>query len=138
MRLALEDEHDVAVVMSVTAAIERIRRGESFDLILCDLMLPGLSGVDLHGWLGEHAPELLASIVFTSGGAFTSDTEAFLKREDVRHIDKPFPSMSELRAVVRQHLRRISAERAAIRPAAVGAVARARSEQGRRDHDGEP
>lgn len=110
MRRALEDEHEVVVVTSATEAVERIRGGERFDLILCDLMLPGLSGVDFHGWVGRHAPELVKTIVFSSGGAYTPHAAAFLRRADVRHIEKPFPSLPELRALIREHLQRIRAE----------------------------
>jgi hypothetical protein len=54
------------------------------------------------------------SIVFTSGGAYTPRAVAFLQRADVQHIEKPFPSLPELRALVRQHLQRIRTEGAGI------------------------
>lgn len=37
----LRGTHEVTVDGSPHAALERLRRGERYDLILCDLMMPG-------------------------------------------------------------------------------------------------
>jgi CheY-like chemotaxis protein len=101
----LESEHDIVVLPSAKEALDRIATGERFDLILCDLMLPGVSGVDFHERIGPIAPELVERILFTTGGAYTPRAEAFLARPDIRHIEKPFPSIAVFRAAVQEHLR---------------------------------
>jgi DNA-binding response OmpR family regulator len=106
VRRALEPEHDVVVLASANEALDYIARGKRFDLVLCDLMLPGVSGVDFHGRVGSLAPELVEHIIFITGGAYTPRAEAFLKRADIRYMEKPFSSVSALRAVVQEHFRR--------------------------------
>ena len=106
MRRVLEPGYEIVLATSAKEALDRIAAGERFDLVLCDLMLPGLSGVDFHERVGTSAPDLVERIVFTTGGAYTPRAEAFLARTDIQHIDKPFPSVSAFRAVVQQHLQR--------------------------------
>jgi CheY-like chemotaxis protein len=106
MRRVLEPGHEIVLATSAKEALDRIAAGERFDLVLCDLMLPGLSGVDFHERVGTSAPDLVERIVFTTGGAYTPRAEAFLARSDIRHIEKPFPSVSAFRAVVQQYLQR--------------------------------
>jgi CheY-like chemotaxis protein len=90
----LAPEHNVIVLTSARDALDRIAGGERFDLILCDLMLPGLSGVEFHERLGSIAPEVVDRVVFVTGGAYSPRSEAFLKRADIRHFEKPFASLA--------------------------------------------
>src|SRR5206468_11010016 len=57
VRRALSREHEVSAVTSAQEALERILLGEGFDLILCDLLMPGMTGMDLHAELSARAPE---------------------------------------------------------------------------------
>ncbi len=61
--------------------------GEPFDLVFCDLMMPGYSGIDLYG---ELPPEQQSRFVFVTGGAFTARAQSFLASIPNRTIDKPF------------------------------------------------
>ena len=103
----LAPEHEVVVLASAEEALGRIAAGERFDLILCDLLLPGMSGMAFYLHLGFAAPDVVERVVFITGGAISAHAEAFLGRPDVRHHEKPFSSLAELRAVVREHLRRL-------------------------------
>ena len=49
-------EHDVTVVESARAALDRIAAGERYDLVLSDLLMPGLSGMDLYRELVRARP----------------------------------------------------------------------------------
>jgi len=73
----------------------------NFDLILCDMMMPRMSGVELHQWLSQVDPALARRMVFITGGAFTAPAQAFLQRAEVNHLEKPFSSAT-LRRVVRE------------------------------------
>jgi DNA-binding response OmpR family regulator len=106
----LAPPHDVLVLTRAQEALGRIARGERFDLILCDLMLPGVSAVGFHEQLGLIAPELVGNVVVVTGGAYSQESEAFLKRADIRRIEKPFPSLGAFRAMVHEHLRRVCGE----------------------------
>jgi CheY-like chemotaxis protein/anti-sigma regulatory factor (Ser/Thr protein kinase) len=96
-------DHDVTTVTSVRDALSRLGAGEQFDLILCDLMMPEMTGMDLHEELQQSMPDQAAKFIFMSGGAFTDNARAFLARSCNPVIDKPFRG-SGLRQVVARFL----------------------------------
>ena len=64
--------------------------GGPFDLVLCDLMMPGMSGMDLAAWIEEHHPALSRRMIFMTGGAFTPEAEEFLASAVHPSLEKPF------------------------------------------------
>jgi CheY-like chemotaxis protein len=86
-------------------ALDRISAGERFDLVLCDLMLPGLTGMDFYDRVKEIAPELVERIAFVTGGAYTRRATNFVEQAHVPVLEKPF-TVSMLRAFVRERLLR--------------------------------
>jgi PAS domain S-box-containing protein len=92
-------EHDVTAVHTGTEALERILRGERYDRILCDLMMPVMSGMELHDELLRVAPDQASAMVFISGGAFTPASDAFVEANRDRFVAKPF-DRSTLRRVI--------------------------------------
>jgi signal transduction histidine kinase len=97
-------DHDVTTVTSATAAIQSLDAGERYDLILCDLMMPEMSGMDFYARLQQIAPDQAWKIRFMTGGAFTEETQAFLAQFPSEPIEKPF-STAKLRAQVQRFLR---------------------------------
>jgi two-component system, NtrC family, sensor kinase len=85
----LSGRHDVTVATSAIEALTLIETGKRFDLILSDLMMPEMSGMDLHTRLVDIAPGQAACMIFMSGGAFSADAESFLDAQPFR-IEKPF------------------------------------------------
>lgn len=69
--------------------------GDSFDLIYCDLMMKGLSGMELAEALSSRAPSQLRKIVFMTGGAFTPRARAFCESHADQCVDKPFDILAE-------------------------------------------
>ncbi|HEU5074566.1 MAG TPA: response regulator, partial [Polyangiaceae bacterium] len=92
-------EHDVVCVESAREALDRIERGETFDLIFSDVMMPGMSGLDFYEALLSRDPALARQVVFISGGAVTERAEAFLRSVPNSVITKPFTMASLLRKV---------------------------------------
>jgi signal transduction histidine kinase len=95
-------DHDVTAVTSARAALDLLESGKCFDLVLCDLMMPGMSGMDLYGALLLRHPAFAPKVVFLTGGAFTPEADAFLRRVGNRRLSKPFDS-DELRGLARLH-----------------------------------
>ncbi|MBI2920604.1 MAG: PAS domain S-box protein [Planctomycetes bacterium] len=95
----LEPDHEVVAETEGGAALERLRAGEVFDVILCDLMMPRMTGMDLHAELSKSMPELAARMVFLTGGAFTPRSQAFLQTEGLKWLEKPFQLEDLLRAM---------------------------------------
>jgi CheY-like chemotaxis protein len=98
-------QHEVKSFDRALGAFECMCQGERFDVILCDLMMPDMSGMELHAWLSRMAPDQAARMVFLTGGIFTSGARAFLNAVPNQHIEKPFDT-HRLRIVVNGCLRR--------------------------------
>ncbi|KFE65299.1 response regulator [Hyalangium minutum] len=97
---SLRQEHDITALTSAREALTQLIRGERYDLILCDLMMPEMSGMDLFEEIARVAPEQSSRVVFLTGGAFTPMARDFLGRVKNRHMEKPF-TPKELREFVR-------------------------------------
>lgn len=82
--------HEVLVADSGSAGREVLARDQRFDVILCDLMMPGFTGMDLYQWLADEHPELTGRIVFVTGGAFTPRAGKLLKEVPNLRLQKPF------------------------------------------------
>jgi CheY-like chemotaxis protein len=101
---SLASEHDVALAGSASDALERVTGGERFDVIICDLMMPQMTGMELHAALSRVAPDQAARVVFVTGGAFTAGARAFLDAVPNQRIEKPFETQ-QLRAVLNDSIR---------------------------------
>lgn len=106
----LSKEHDVVATSSARDALAMCSKGEHFDLIMCDLMMPDMTGMDLYLELVRVAPAQAEHMVFLTGGAFTPKARDFLAITPVEHLEKPFEP-SNLRAFVQRYLRVHSASR---------------------------
>jgi nitrogen-specific signal transduction histidine kinase/CheY-like chemotaxis protein len=97
----LGGRHQVAAVTSAREALERIERGEQFDGVVCDLMMPEMSGIDLHRALTRSAPRLAERMVLMTGGAFTPAAQEFLSESHIPCVEKPFEADALLEALAR-------------------------------------
>jgi signal transduction histidine kinase/CheY-like chemotaxis protein len=104
VRRSLASEHEVVAVASGDEALEHLTRGARFDVILCDLMMPGVSGMELHAELTRVAPDQAERLVLMTGGAFTEEARVFLERSRGAVLEKPF-AVQQVRAAVRARLR---------------------------------
>ncbi len=90
----LGETREVTIAFSGKQALdvieEVIERGTSFDVILCDLMMPELTGMGVYAELKQRSPELARKMVFMTGGAFTEAAADFLERVAPLQIAKPF------------------------------------------------
>ena len=71
--------HEVVEASSADEGLSILARDQRFDVILCDLMMPGRSGTDFYRDLSARSPQLANRFLFVSGGAVTAETEAFLR-----------------------------------------------------------
>jgi CheY-like chemotaxis protein len=97
---ALRD-HEVTALSDPNEAIRRIVAGQRFDVILCDLMMPNITGMDVHAQLMECAPEMAERMVFITGGAFTEQAREFL--ENRPSFEKPM-DLRALRGLIAEKL----------------------------------
>jgi PAS domain S-box-containing protein len=84
----------VTTAESVRAALAELNQMSDFDVVLCDLMMPGESGIEFFGVLRALYPSLLTRIAFITGGAVTPDTSKFLETAARPVLNKPFNAQS--------------------------------------------
>ena len=96
------DGHRVTVASSGMAGLDALTR-QDFDLILCDLRMPGLDGKAIHRRLSETRPELLDRFVFITGDTFAQQASAFFEETGSCYLEKPF-TPTEVREMVEQVL----------------------------------
>ncbi len=70
-------------------AIQNLESGR-YDLIVSDIRMPGLNGIQLYDWIKAQQPHMASRILFTTGDSFDPDTRAFLERAQAPHLGKPF------------------------------------------------
>jgi PAS domain S-box-containing protein len=103
LRRLLSNEHVVSIVGNGREALERVQAGERYDVILCDLMMPEMTGSDLYAALTETAPDQAGRIIFITGGAFSPGAQNFLDRVPNPCFEKPC-DIQKLRSAIRQQI----------------------------------
>jgi CheY-like chemotaxis protein len=96
--------HVVSTVTSSMAALELFNAGERFDIVLCDLMMPEMGGLDLYQEVTRAAPEQASRFVFMSGASLSAQVSAFLATLPNALLHKPF-DMRRLVDLVRDRLK---------------------------------
>ena len=93
MRVALvrilDAQHDVLSAASGEEALALIA-SLPFDVILCDVMMPGMSGIDFYRRLAVTDPVLAAHVVFMSGGIMGATAADDLDGLSNPRLAKPF------------------------------------------------
>ena len=112
-RLLQEEGHRVRAASSGREALEALE-GEAYDLVLTDLTMPGMSGMDLLSEIREKWPEM-SVILITAFGTVESAVEAMHKGA-FHYITKPF-KLDEVRIFTQRALQegRTRRELAALR-----------------------
>ena len=89
--IALElDDSDVHIAGNGSEGLDRLREGGRFHLVLCDLMMPVMNGIELYAAVQTERPDMIVRFVFMTGCAFTPSARAFLAKVTNAVIEKPF------------------------------------------------
>jgi signal transduction histidine kinase len=97
----LKDEHEIVTAENGDAALAALKKDAGFDLVLCDLMMPGRNGMELHGLLERDHPRLARRVIIMSGGETTPAAADFLEKSRLTRLSKPFRAAA-LRAAIRE------------------------------------
>jgi CheY-like chemotaxis protein len=97
-------DYEVVAVTRAASALEILTAGARFDLILCDLLMPEMSGMELYRRIRARVPDQVPRIVFFTGAEFNPEVRDFLKEVPNLWIEKPF-EFSALLALVRDRIR---------------------------------
>jgi CheY-like chemotaxis protein len=92
------EEHDVVLAVTGREALTRIAE-ERPDVIVTDLMMPEMTGMELYAAVQERDPDLATRVLFVTGGAFTPSAQAFVAAMHERVMLKPVKPAALLAAV---------------------------------------
>jgi two-component system NtrC family sensor kinase len=62
----------------------------SYDLIVCDVRMPGLSGPEIYRRVQDRNPDLARRTIFTTGDGINPTTQRFFDETGVPYLNKPF------------------------------------------------
>ncbi len=99
-RVLTGEGHKVGTVDNAADALKKIE-SKKYNLILVDIKMPGMNGVELYKRIQKIDKSLAQKVVFITGDVMGADTEKFLSETKVAHIDKPFDAEQLIREVKR-------------------------------------
>ena len=100
VRRMLAPEHDVVGISSVREAVERAQTGERYDAVLCDFVMPELTGMDLLAEFAAISESLARRVIFMTGGSYFPGAAEFLEGIENPKVEKPFDAAA-LRSAIR-------------------------------------
>lgn len=86
----LGDYYDLETAEGAAAGFEALERDERYDAILCDVMMPDVSGIDFFHTLRGRRPDLAERLIFVTGGIFTEEAQSGLEDAGRPCLFKPF------------------------------------------------
>jgi PAS domain S-box-containing protein len=104
MERVLSEEHDVVVASSGRVALQRVAEGP-FDVVVCDLLMPEMSGADFWAELQRRDEALAAHTILVTGAGLIEDARAAMGAFEGPIVEKPFTA-ADLRGAVAQLLPR--------------------------------
>jgi DNA-binding response OmpR family regulator len=99
----LSDENETVFEPDAAAALARLSRGERYDVVLCDVMMPGIDGMELYLRLAAANPEMARRVVFMTAGVLDERVASFLDRVSNLVLVKPFDT-GALRALIERRV----------------------------------
>ena len=89
--------HSARSIANADDGLRLLLADSTIDLVFCDLMMKGMTGMDLHARLVEVAPQLLHKVVFMTGGAYSPEARDFLLAHPDDVVEKPFDLPREVK-----------------------------------------
>jgi CheY-like chemotaxis protein len=89
-RRMLGEAHELVTALGGPEALSVLEKDTRFDVVMCDLQMPEMSGMELHTAVVQRYPALANRFVFVTGGAFSGDARRFLEESVTAVIQKPF------------------------------------------------
>jgi CheY-like chemotaxis protein len=110
------EEHDVVTVDCGEDALALVTAGQRFDLILCDVMMPGMNGAALLAHLEVDHPAQAERLIFMMDRMISPIIQHLLEGVPNLCIERPF-DMEGLRALIERRIRTVPDSRTGSRTA---------------------
>ncbi|MGB8829876.1 MAG: PAS domain S-box protein, partial [Dehalococcoidales bacterium] len=89
-RVFIQMGHTVDIVADAESAIAKLDDGSVYDIILSDVRMPGMSGIELHAFILKKMPAMRNKIIFITGDVMGADIKDFLMQNNLSYFAKPF------------------------------------------------
>jgi two-component system NtrC family sensor kinase len=88
-RVFIQMGHTVDTVADAESAIAKLDDGSVYDIILSDVRMPGMSGIELHAFILKKMPAMRNKIIFITGDVMGADIKDFLMQNNLSYFAKP-------------------------------------------------
>jgi len=88
-RLLTREGHAVETMSSAQMALKSLN-DKKYDLILLDIKMPGMNGIEFYNHMKDIAPSLQRKVVCITGDVISAKNKAFLEKAKIPCITKPF------------------------------------------------
>jgi DNA-binding NtrC family response regulator len=82
--------HSVDVISDAASAMEIIDAGTIYDIIITDVRMPGINGMDLYKLIIRRMPEMKNRVIVITGDVMGEDIKSFLTDYQIPYLTKPF------------------------------------------------
>jgi CheY-like chemotaxis protein len=89
-KVLTQSGHSVDTVSDAGKALDKLGAGETYDVILTDVRMPGMNGIELYSRILEKTPAMKNKIIFITGDVMGLDIKAFLTQNNLSYLAKPF------------------------------------------------
>lgn len=93
-RLLTQEGYKVETMSSAQMALQRLNTAK-YDLILLDIKMPGMNGIEFYNHMKEIEPSLQQKVICITGDIISARNKAFLEQTRIPCLAKPF-SIDEL------------------------------------------
>jgi signal transduction histidine kinase/CheY-like chemotaxis protein len=107
--LLLQSTHDVVTSSGGEAAWKILEGDRQFDVVLCDLQMPDMNGIQLFEKATGLAPELAERFLFSTGGGIQPNIREFIATTRLPVLEKPIRVEALLERLRTMTLRRLRA-----------------------------
>jgi signal transduction histidine kinase len=99
LRRMLEGQHQVTTTSRAREALKRLAAGSQYEAIVCDVMMPEMTGIEFFGELQQHRPDFASRVIFITAGGLLPEVRAFRSGSRNTWLEKPFRPRALQRAV---------------------------------------
>jgi PAS domain S-box-containing protein len=100
---ALSGEHDVVLVGSASEALSRLRVGEAFDVVICDVTAPSMPPDEIYTKIEQALPHMASRLVMITGGEPSKRPRALVDNHAIPTLEKPL-DMDQVRQLLARML----------------------------------
>jgi PAS domain S-box-containing protein len=82
--------HSVDVITDAASTMEIIDANTTYDVIISDVRMPGMNGLELYTNIVRKMPAMANRIIFITGDVMGADIKAFISSNNIPYLTKPF------------------------------------------------